>query len=171
MEELERMKKVALNNKMKEEKDMVSSSNIYSLKKHFGDMKASSKIIKSEVICLQETWIEPEQGTTNYLQIDGFNAHFASVGRGKGIATYFREGFTVEKVILKPTYQMTKITSEYKEIINVYRSANAPNNFLDDLLSLINEEKITYIIGDFNICYKSEKNHGVVKSLEDMRFR
>ena len=171
LEELERMEKVALNNSMQNEKAVVSSINIYSMKKHFGDMKASARIRTSEAICIQETWLEPEKDPTTNFQMDTFNVHFASVGRGKGIATYFKDEFRVDQDIVKATYQMTKIISEEKEIINVYRSTNAPANFLDDLKSLINVDRVTYIVGDFNICYKTEKTNDVVKTLLNLGFR
>ena len=171
LQELERMEKIAINNRMKEEKAIISSINIYSLKKNFEDMKASAKIRTSEVICIQETWFEPEQDISHDFQIIGFNVHFASVGRGKGIATYFTNSFIIEKDIVQPTYQMTKIVSEDKEIINVYRSTNAPVNFLVDLKSLINDDRITYIVGDFNICHKTEKTNKVVQHLKDTGFR
>ena len=87
LEEHARMKTLALNNKMKDRTALVASMNIYSLKKHHPDLKTSAKITTSEVVCVQETWIEPNQDDTNKYQIPEFNVHFNSVGRGKGIAT------------------------------------------------------------------------------------
>ena len=120
---------------------------------------------------VQETWIDPNLDDTNKFQISEFSAHFNSVGRGKGIATYFREGFFVQEDVVQPNYQMTKISSVEIEIINVYRSSNAPVSFLDDLQKLINCESPTHIIGDFNICYKSERDNKIIKKLEEMGFR
>ena len=156
---------------MKNRKALISSLNIYSLKKHHPDLKTSAKITTSEVVCVQETWIEPNQDDTNKYQIPEFKVHFNSVGRGKGIATYFSKGFYVQEDVVKPNYQMTKIASVEREIINVYRSSNAPVLFLDDLLNLINCGYPTYIIGDFNICYKSERDNKIIRKLEELGFR
>ena len=134
-------------------------------------MKSSQKFTLSDVICIQETWIEAEKDDISNLQIIGFNAHFNSVGAGKGITTYFNNKFSLEEDITESKYQITKIVSEEKDVINVYRSANAPAHFLEDLMSLINLYRHTFIIGDFNICYKSEKGNRIIKTLEENGFR
>ena len=92
--ELERMKKKALNNKMME-KAVVTSMNIYSLKKHFQDMKSSSKFTMSDVICIQETHMPPQQNKNDDFQLSRFNAHFNSIGGRKGILKYFTEKYSV----------------------------------------------------------------------------
>ena len=152
-------------------KAVVTSMNIYSLKKHFQDMKSSSKITTSDVICIQETWMEPEQDRNNDFQINGFNTHFNSIRRGKGILTYFTEKYSLVEDIKENIYQITKISSIEQDIINVYRSSNAPMIFVADLKKLINTEKETHIIGDFNICYKSDGENKIVKTLKEMGFR
>ena len=134
-------------------------------------MKSSQKFTLSDVICIQETWIEAEKDNISNFQIIGLNAHFNSVGKGKGIATYFTNKFSIKQDITKSNYQITKIVSEEKEIINVYRSKNAPAHFLEDLMSLINLYRRTFIIGDFNICYQSEKRNRIIKTLEENGFR
>ena len=170
IDEFERMKSVAINNKFKR-KATVTSMNIFSLKKHFKDMKSSQKFTLSDVICIQETWIESEKDDISNFQIIGFKAHFNSVGKGKGISTYFTNKFSIEEDITESNYQITKIVSEEKDVINVYRSKNAPAHFLEDLMSLINLYRHTFIIGDFNICYKEEKGNRIIKTLEENGFR
>ena len=171
LQELERMEKVAINNQMEKRKPHISSVNIYSLKKHHEDIKSSPMIQMSEVICLQETWIDPNHDTTNNLNLNDYSSHFTSTGRGKGIATYYKESFTFNEEVKKSMYQMSKISSKDIDIINVYRSSNAPLTFLDDLKTLIDEERTTHIVGDFNICYKTERNNLVIKYLEEKGFR
>ena len=125
----------------------------------------------SEVICIQETWIDPEKDNTDDLNLNGFSAHFTSIGRGKGIGTYFKDNFNFTEEVKKPNYQMSKVSSEDMDVINVYRSENAPCSFVDDLGSLICTERITHIVGDFNIWYNTDKQNKVVKYLEKNGFR
>ena len=79
--------------------------------------------------------------------------------------------YSPEKDIKNENYQLTKISSEERDVINVYRSSNASENFLEDLKSLINVDRPTHVIGDFNICFKSEKSNKIVKNMEEMGFR
>lgn len=68
-------------------------------------------------------------------------------------------------------FQMAKIASQEDDIINVYRSSNAPNDFIDELKGLINQERETHIVGDFNICFKSDRKNQIFKSLGELGFR
>ena len=171
LEELERMEKVALNSQWRDRNPKISSVNISRLKKHFKDMKSSPTIQKSDVICIQETWIDPHHDETKNLNLDNYSSQFSSIGGGKGITTYYRESFQFKEEIIKPMYQFCKVSSEEKDVINVYRSSNAPPSFLDDLKAMIDEEKRTDIVGDFNVCYKSERQNVIIKYLEERGFR
>ena len=72
--------------------------------------------------------------TLDGFEIDGFEKHFNSVGRGKGIATYYRSGYALSMDINCAQYQMTKISTDCHDIINVYRSGGAvTDNFKKDL--------------------------------------
>lgn len=170
LKELERMESVCLNKDMKH--PLFSSINVRSLPLHFPDMKSAPQVIMSDVICIQETWIQPGKHMANLLLIDGFTAHFNNVGKGKGIATYYREAtFKVTADVTKPAYQMSKINSHAMSIINVYRSSNAPRTFIHDLENMIEVNQLTYIVGDFNIDYISQKDNSVVKKLYEIGFR
>ena len=116
LEELDRMTKVAINNSMKIRKPLISSSNILSLRAHFEDMKHSTTVPKSDVICFQETWLESNPKNTNNLKLNGFNCHFVSLGRGKGIATYYKENFKFQDEVKKPMYQIAKVGSKEVDV-------------------------------------------------------
>ena len=103
--------------------------------------------------------------------MDGFNSQFVSLGRGKGIATYFKENFKFQDQVRRPMYQISKIASKEVDIINVYRSSNAPSSFIEDLKALINQERETHVVGDFNFCYKSDKNNKISKTMDELGFR
>ena len=79
--------------------------------------------------------------------------------------------YSPEKDIKNEKYQLTNISSEERDVINVYRSSNASETFLEDMKSFINVDRLTHVIGDFNICFKSEKNNKIVKNIEEMGFR
>ena len=171
LDEISRMNNVSINNGMKQRKPLIASNNIYSLRKNFEAMSKNTTVPKSDVICLQETWIEPGQENVQHFKLDGFISHFTSVGKGKGVAMFYKENFKFQKEVKKPMFQMAKIASEKRDIINVYRSSNAPSIFIDDLKTLINQERETHIVGDFNICFKSEKRNKITKSLDELGFR
>ena len=165
------MEKVALNNKLRENKATIFSVNAYSLKGHYLDIKSTSLVQDSEVICIQETWIEPDEENKDNLNLNGFSSHFTSIGKGKGIGTYYRDNFNFTQDVKKPNYQMSKVSSADIDVINIYRSSNAQYSFVDDLDHLICSERTTHIVGDFNICYNEERQSNVVKYLEKRGFR
>ena len=62
LEELERMNKVAINNPDNQDKRYkIASLNTYSLRKHINDIKSDYQLLASDVICLQETWLESQE--------------------------------------------------------------------------------------------------------------
>ena len=68
-------------------------------------------------------------------------------------------------------YQMTKITSESWDVINIYRSRGANTlTFSDDLQKLIDTKCHTIVIEDFNICYRKNPNHEIFKMLKGLGF-
>ena len=69
-------------------------------------------------------------------------------------------------------FQLTKISSTITDVISVYRSKdNNETEVLDQLFKLIDRNKTTIICGDFNICYKSERNNPLIKALEEQGFK
>ena len=98
-------------------------------------------------------------------------SHLNSAGRGKGVATFYREPYALSDNITANTYQMTKVSSESEDIINVYRSEGTKSDeFLVHLMSLLNFERQITIVGDFNICAVTEKDHVILKTLKLLGF-
>ena len=172
MKELERLKSISLNNKTFF-KNFIVSCNIRSLNAHFLDLLSSSSIKGAEVICLQETWLNSSIENCSDLEINGYQAHFNSVGNGKGVATYFREDYALIQDIKKPNYQMTMVASKVLNIINIYRSSSndLPVCFLEDLMNIFDDQKKTLLVGDLNICNNSENNHEILRKLEFWGFK
>ena len=167
MEELERLSNTAMNQTRNEIRSVISC-NIRSYKKHCEDLLTVSTLEDADVICLQETWLDREE---EIQEVKAMKHHNNSVGRGKGVSTLFTSNYCLAKDVTKEKYQMTKIASENKDIINIYRSSDANDKeFLDDLTDLINLTKETLVLGDFNVCYIDEKSNSIIKALEGMRF-
>ena len=54
----------------------------------------------------------------------------------------------------------------------MYRSGDAStDNFKRDLKALFDPTKKTFIVGDLNICFKSESNHPVLVEIKDLGFQ
>ena len=98
--------------------------------------------------------------------------HFVNVGRGKGIVTFWKDGYAFDQDVCKTNYQITKISSQNIDVINVYRShGNSDDStFVMDLLQLFDVNKKTVLVGDLNICYREQRNHFIVNTLEDHGF-
>ena len=73
----------------------------------------------AQVICIQETWIEPHSSSMNALEADGWMQHNVCIGRGKGATTIFRSGFTLKSDVRYDRFQMIKIESQDLDIVNI----------------------------------------------------
>ena len=171
LQELKRQRSLAIN--YKRANPSIVSCNIRSLAKHHKDIFSSSFIKQAEVICLQETWLREDTTYENEVDVGVMEKHFVSVGPGKGIATYWMKDFTLSSSVKKSYYQMTKVSSQVIDVINIYRSSNNEDSssFLEDLLYLFNKEKETIILGDLNICYITERSHEILKAIERHGFQ
>ena len=171
MEELDRMNRKAINNK-EMRRETIISCNIRSLNKNFENLASASAMKHPEVVCLQETWLEPSVSSGNIWEEEGWDQHNNSMGRGKGITTFFKEMFSWDQDISRDDYQITKIRSDSLDVINIYRSAGAPTDaFGNDVSSLISSGKQTLIVGDFNMCYNADFSHRLFESLRFQGFK
>jgi exonuclease III len=60
----------------------ISSLNSRFLKKHIEDILSDGYLLNSDIICLQETWLQ-EDAISEDLQIPNFKSHLNSNGKGK----------------------------------------------------------------------------------------
>ena len=70
IEELKRMKRIAINIDRTESKSILSC-NIRSLRKNFEDLRLATSFKNAEIICLQETWLEPDVTSLNLMLTEG----------------------------------------------------------------------------------------------------
>ena len=134
MEELMRLEKLCLNNNPNDwEKEDYNALKIYSLncrslRKHHEDILSDATILKSDIICLQETWLESnnnenEQSSNNRYQISPYTFHANSCGRGKGIAIYYDAKKFTHVVDIKMEFmQISKFCSPTIDVITLYKS-------------------------------------------------
>ena len=98
-----------------------------------------------------------------------------SVGKGKGVAAFLDAQYIESDAIKTQDFQMASYKSKSRYLINIYASQKASSSILlsnlGDVLDSIDYMSETFIFGDFNICYKTESNHAVVKHLLDIGFQ
>ena len=138
----------------------ISSLNVRSLRKHIEDVKSDIQLLQSDMICLQETWLDEAESNGNQYEVDGYDCYYNSQGRGKGTAVYIKKGqFKHSKDVKKPNLQMSKFTSTNLDVIVIYRSQEESlSSVKSQLKSLIQMNKSTLVVGDFNFCYKTNNN-------------
>ena len=139
----------------------VCSLNTRSLRKHVEDVKSDPVLLKSHVLCLQETWLEAGEEADGRFQLEGYQSHFVSEGHGKGLAVYVNEGLEIEGVhnLAAHSMQLCKLVMRQLDIVAIYRSQEEPYPSAAHLLrNFIDPEKDTLVLGDFNYCPKKEEN-------------
>ena len=168
--EVKRMDKVSVNNNpcnwmnQKAAGLKVCSLNVRSLRRHIEDVKTDPVLLQSDILCLQEIWLNPGEEEENRYQLEGFQGHFTCVGSGKGVAVYVRlklleqAAFTFHS-LSQPFLQFGKVSLENINIISIYRSRDEPffraAHFLKEFIDL---EKPTLVIGDLNYCAAKDSN-------------
>ena len=150
----------------------IFSLNCQSLLGKMNHIREDRILGKSHVICLSETWLLSDETHEN-LQMEGFMLQTNSVGRGKGLATYYRPGVfqhcTDDK---ENNFQLTKLTSLTLDVITVYRSQEGKlNQLTEHLLNLIDMDQNTLICGDFNICFNADRMNKLIHTLEEIGFQ
>ena len=177
LKELDRLDKISLNNNPSEwEKDdcetlKIISLNCRSLKKHYDDILSDALVIKSDIICLQETWLENDEIMED-LNIPDYNLYLNSNGNGKGVAAYCKKNiFKHEADIKEDNMQITKLSSDTIDIVIIYRSQMGNFKQMNQYIkTIISDEKPMLIIGDFNFCFLDNPSHSTKTFLEKNSF-
>ena len=177
--ECKRMDRVSLNsnpdrwNNMTIEGLRVSSLNVRSLRKHSEDLWLDPILQKSDIVCVQETWLEDHECEDERYIPEGFVGLFCCEGRGKGVAIFVRRNIFGSNCSASshatPNFQMMKLEMPTLDIINIYRSTYERLDEVRRTLENVIEKKPTIIVGDFNFCYLKKKNY-LSQWLEDVGF-
>ena len=175
--ELERLNSIALNNnpstwEMRDDQHLkIFALNCQSLKSKLQHIREDSVVMQGDIICCSETWLDSDM-VTKELEIESYNLYLNSVGKGNGLATYFRE--TNTKIIsdLKTnSFQITKMNAKNIDVISVYLSDRVNSSqAIDSFSQIIDSQKTTILCGDFNICYKQNINDPLILALKNQGF-
>ena len=177
MSEAKRMHKVSVNQNPCDWKNpktpglRVCSFNTRSLRKHMEDIKTDPALMQSDILFVLETWLEPSEEEEEKYQLEGYRAHFASPGRGKGIVAYVKNGVRGSRSIFaQPNFQLVMVDTTKLAIIAIYRSKDEPlSQVTHHLAQRIDPNKDTLIVGDFNVC--ATKDNELATFLQQTGFR
>ena len=120
-------------------------------------------------ICLQETWLEEGSAVDKY-QMQDLKLIVNSKGRGRGVATYFDDTFDVTDSVTSPSCQITKISSNEIDVINVYRSSDCNLKEFELMICKMidgNLFKKVLICGDLNIHFTKETPNPFIRKIVD----
>ena len=170
-DELRRLEEVSLNrNPSIWQKDQnnclkIASVNCAGLKAHWDDIKMDNKLLKADLILLQETSLNHDDSTLYELSSHPLCFHVKK-GNGKGVSIYSKKNYLLKKSYVSEGFQIAMISIEGINIINVYRSSSSPRNQLSDKLEdFLNHSHESIIFGDLNICGQSERNNSIGRLL------
>ena len=150
----------------------VCSFNTCSLRKHVEDVKSDPVLMQSDVLFVQETWLEVSEEEEDRYQLEGYRAYFTSPGRGKGIATFVKEGVNILSIskFEAPSIQLAKVEMEKLDLVSIYRSRDEPLHQVTQLLqNFLHPKKDTLVVGDVNIC--ATRTNDLGKYLQQKGFR
>lgn len=175
LEELRRMEKNSINNNptkwetTNEWSIKIASLNINSLLPKLCEIREDPILNYADLLCFSETWLKHNNLDTD-LNINELKLHLNSKGRGKGLATYYKDQrFKHKTDVNDDTMQITIMVSEELDVIGVYRS-KTNNTLINKLIPLINPLKSTLICGDFNICSADKPNNNISRAIKNIGF-
>ena len=99
----------------------IASLNIARLGPHMEDLRIDPTLLKADIIHLCETWIHPNQEGAAQFQLEGYTAHFVSIGDGRGLVTYSKGEFIHQEDRVEQNCQITKFSSDCVDSIHIYR--------------------------------------------------
>ena len=145
----------------------ISSLNARSLQQHYKDLQKDEFIMKSDIICVQETWLEADPKE----QVSQFETHYLH-RRSKGIAVFTK----LEPIHLRSfqtnTCSIIKATFIEFDLINVYRFSGESSiiHFTEEILPLLDLERTQIIVGDMNIDLLKTSHNLFTHSLKQKGF-
>jgi exonuclease III len=123
-------------------------------------------------LILAETWIPEKTDMSNKFQLENYEHHLNSSGRGKGLAIFHKEEYKHISDYNEENINITKIASEDLEVITIYCSNDGSlGKLIRKLKGIINMSNSTVILGDMNICNKKMATNELRKFLEDTNFK
>ena len=178
-DEIARLEEVSINKNPNDwdknrEMDVIKISylNSRSLLDKFQHVRSDRSLTKSNVLVLAETWIPKDSVADKKYELEGFEVHFNSTGRGKGLAIFFK--IEIKNVIdyNEDKINITKLDCDNFDLIAIYRSDDGSlDGLVPKLLEIINLSKSTLVIGDMNVCNRKRPDNVLKTFLEELGFK
>ena len=138
----------------------VIGHNIRSVKANFGHQKSNLDILKADIICVSETWLEEQDSSEKYI-IENFEfiRQDREGQKGGGMAMYIRKALKWTAVEIwssemkEGTEGMCVQLDNGVIIVSIYRSPTAKQRTFHKMLKTLVERAKGYptiIVGDFN---------------------
>ena len=173
-QEAENIKRRALNKKstswelQKANTVKISTLNIRSLKKHFIDLKLDDFLQQSDIICINETWLEsdPEE------KLPDFHGYYLNLW-SKGIALYSKEEPIQVQKLVSANGSIIHASYEAFDLISVYRYSDSSSleAFAREVSDCLNLNKTVIVLGDINIDLKKHPMNNLTKTLINIGFQ
>ena len=174
LEELHRLEHISLNRNptcwMNDQLEAlrICAMNCAGLKAHFEDIKADERILKADILLLQETSLNVDDEAHFEMTSHPVQFHVRD-GKGKGVSVYMKQRYIGKNWFKGDGFQIAKISFEGFTILNVYRSSSASKDaFCDKLMEMIDQATAPLIFGDFNVCGQREKFSKIPRFLSSL---
>ena len=169
LKQVNELKKMSLPFKIKDVCYLsIISLNIRSLRKHYQDLNLDFKAMSKDLICLQETWLHP--GEEKKFEIDGHESIFAACGEGKGLATYSKEKFLQQSILIAKdnSFSIMKMLVKDVTVISVYLSKEAKE--LVEIVEFLEQHKTKrcIVLGDFN--FNPDKTNILTRKFKEWNY-
>ena len=145
--------------------------NCRSLVNKLDHVRSDHSLMQSDILVLMETWLPKENVGDSKYELEGYEVHLNSTGRGKGLAIFFK--IEIENVIdyNEDKINITKLKCDECDIIAVYRSEDGSlDGLVSRLLEILDLSKSSVVVGDINICNRKRPNNILKTSLEELGF-
>ena len=93
--------------------------NSRSIKNKFENIKCDRSLLMSDIFMLSETWLEKDADVSEY-SIKEYSTNLNSGGRGKGIASYYKEHFKHVMKIKCEGFSISKLESKNIDVIGIF---------------------------------------------------
>ena len=178
LKELERLNKVSINsnptvwNQIESQEIRILSMNCAGIKHHYKDIQRDATVLKADAIHFLEISLD-SQDDDDQFPLDGYTKNFSKAGAGKGIGTYYKsEKFDMGIKIVEEKFQVATCRTETVDVIGIYRSQlGKMDELLKRLSMIIDKNRVTLVLGDFNLCYYENNSNRLIKGLESIGFQ
>ena len=146
---------------------VISYLNVNRLLPHFIHIKEDHDLMKSDLLCLAETWLKPNET----VEFKNYYGNFASIRNGQGLASFNKPEISVKiKNHIHQLFTAIHLEMDSIDVIFLYLSEGFEWIQLKKLLDLwIIDDRQVAVIGDTNIDYTTS-SHKFIPYMESRNF-